>query len=68
MKKFLSNPRVSSGFLILSGIAILGISLIKHPEDWPNWLTTLGVGLIVLILLFSVLYLIRYIKNRKLNG
>ncbi len=68
MKNFLSNPRISSGFLILSGIAILGISLIKHPEDWSNWLTRLGVGFIVLIVLFSVLYFIRYLKNRKLNG
>lgn len=68
MKNILSNPRVSSGFLILSGIAILGSSLVKHPEDWSDWLTSLGIGLIVVIILFSVLYVIRYIKNGKLNG
>lgn len=67
MKNILSDHRLQAGFLIISGIAIIVSSLIKHPEDWRNWLIRAGIGLVVVIVQLSVMSIIQYFKNRNLR-
>jgi hypothetical protein len=67
MKNILSNPRISSVILVVSGLAIIFVTLIKHPEDWRNWLIRAGIGAIVVVATLSVLYVIQYLINRKRN-
>lgn len=67
MKNIMGDFRLPGGFLIFSGLAIIFSSLIKHPEDWRNWLTRAAIGLLVIFVALLVMFIIHYYKNRNLR-
>ncbi len=68
MKDHFSSPFILSRLLMVFGISIICVQLVRHPEDWLNWLIRLGVGIVVIIVTLSILYFIRYAKNRNLKN
>jgi len=63
MKNFITNFRVPNRLLLVFGIILIYLQLRKHPEDWQR---ELSIMLIVMFVVLSVLYVIYYLKNRKL--
>ena len=63
MKNFFRNFRLPNGLLLFFGTLLTFLQLRKHPETWQR---DLSIMLIVIFVALSILYVIYYLKNRKL--
>ena len=56
---------MTSLYLIVFGLAIITLDLIRHPEEWKNWLIRLGIMLVFIVILLFAVKIIRFLKDRR---